>query len=329
MAFGWAPRFCLVFSRFFSVGFGAHPKTIVFFEGGHYGYSANEADYIYLICGEKKGYPRALCLQEEVRYSFPNVGFIFVDDEEDGEETMESICLSWPEKNCSIHFFETPDCIVLQRSIVFADTPGVSETLFLCNCRCRNGKAGLALQDEMERVISYYSEQGNTVNRADFVQNILRLYGQYRLTRPPDFEVSLCMECVHTRALKVACETHAVIDVPECPVLEKTAAKLLADQTFPFDVKKAMNIAVEAVVANQMDEEGKEEEDDAATDFLSSLMVPRICLCTNGCYHAVDELRKATVFASESPILRFGSFIRVSARMVTTCTRCERDSCKW
>jgi hypothetical protein len=204
-----------------------------FFDGGHDGYSANENDYLYMICGAKKDYPRAMCLQEGVRYSFPKVGYIVVDDEgEETVETMHSICLSWPEEKYPIHFFDT-NCIVIQRSVVFADAPLAPETLFLCNCRCGDGKAGLALQEEMENVMSYQSDPGNTIIRADFEQNILRLYGRYRLTRPEDLVVSLlCLECVHTHALRKAYSTSKVIDVPESPVLKKPQPSYL--QTKPF-----------------------------------------------------------------------------------------------
>ena len=97
-----------------------------------------------------------ICLQENVRYSFPDVAFTVTD--EDGEESMQSICLSWPEGNHPIDFLGT-DCIVLQRTLIFEDAPGVTETFFLCNCRCGNGKEGLILQEEMERVISHQNHQ--------------------------------------------------------------------------------------------------------------------------------------------------------------------------
>ena len=293
-----------------------------FFDGGHQGYSANENDYLYMISGRNKGYSRAQCLQKDVRYSLPIVGYMFRDEDE--EEILQSICLSWPEGNYPIHFTGTI-CIVLQRSIIFVDAPFVSETLFLCNCRCGEGKAGLSLQEEMERVISFSSEGSNMINRVAFVQNIQRLFGNNRLRREPNMVVSLfCLDCVHTRAIRTAYDKNLVFDAPECPVLEKTAAKLISDKTFEFDVTVAMNIVEEQAV-NEMDEE---EEEDASMKYVHSLMVPRICLCGNGFYHALEELRNATVFASATPLFRFGSIISVSARMVPTCSRCERDNCR-
>jgi hypothetical protein len=288
----------------------------------HDGYSANESDYLYMISGANKGYNRAQCLQKDVRYNLPNVGYMSRDEEE--EEILHSICLSWPEGNYPIHFFGT-NCIVLQRTVIFADAPTVSETLFLCNCRCGNGKAGISLQEEMERVISYSSEDSSMIHRADFVQNIQRLFGNHRLRREPYMEVSLfCLDCVHTRAIKTAYDQKLVIDAPECPVLKNTAAKLFSDKTFSFDVKVVMNIVEEPAV-NEIDEEKEEVEEDT---FKHSLMVPRISLCGERIYHALDELRHATVFASATPLYRFGSIIEVSARMVPTCTRCDRDNCR-
>lgn len=293
-----------------------------FYDGGHVGYSANESDYIYMISNQQKGYPRALCLQQGVRYSFPMVGFVPHGDEgeEEEEEGVQPICLSWPTGNHPIEFLGT-NCTVLQRTLRFIDAPSEMETVLLCNCRCPEGKAGLMVQDAMERVISYCSDgQSVTVNRIHFIQNINRMYGNNRLFRPQDLLLSLeCLDCVHTRALKTMFINSAMMDVPVCVTLEKTAAKLESENTFAFNVKKVMQVEGEPAK--------DAEEDNDAYDYLHSCMVPRIILLGEGIYHAVDQFRNVTVFASESALLRFGSFIKLSARMVPFCTRCERDSC--
>ena len=226
-------------------GFGIGEGDGFFDGGGYVGFSANEDHYIHMISDEKKAYMRAQCLQQEVRYGFPQVGYISRNEED--EAIVQPILEAWPTENQPIHFIGTT-CLVLQRTFVFEDAPLEKVTLFVCNCRCPEGKAGLTIQSEMERTISYCSEvsqdgQPATVNRIDFINNIQRMYGSHRLPRPAGMLFSLdCLECIHTKALRTMYRNGNMIDVPVSPVLEKTAKKLETDKIYTFDIKKAMKV---------------------------------------------------------------------------------------
>ena len=64
-------------------GFGIGEGDGFFDGGGYVGFSANEDHYIHMISDEKKAYMRAQCLQQEVRYGFPQVGYISRNEEDE------------------------------------------------------------------------------------------------------------------------------------------------------------------------------------------------------------------------------------------------------